>query len=402
MTAILGISYGNALSSIRWESGKGVFLFHIEAENSIQFDSVDKIREEGCFILDIHKIEKIYENRTLAPGDLRLKKVVVQSRPWEEVIRFQFFPGSGVHWKIIPSPDLMSLRVEFHAISEVTASSNIKSNSSHAPSRFTPPASAESRPEAPLFLSSRKLIVIDPGHGGFNKGARTAYTIKGKHYWEKDLVMQYALKLKYLVDQSPNLSAVMTREKDVYVSLGDRVNFAQKHKGDLFFSIHLNASPNPGSKTARGIEIFHWRDAGTDNAAIRYLEKLENDQLLPELPKSDNVELKSILASMLKDALEEQETKSARFCHVLWDVMSRNPYFKKYHRTPVVKNARFVVLANYAMPSLLVEVGFLSNKEEANYLISDTFQWTSAKLFYNGIQSYFEQEDPNFKAHYIK
>jgi N-acetylmuramoyl-L-alanine amidase len=194
----------------------------------------------------------------------------------------------------------------------------------------------------------------------------------------------------------------MTREKDEYISLGERVNFAQKHNGDLFISIHLNSSPDSSSKTALGVEIFHWRDTGSDNAAVRYLEKLENDQLLPKLPKSQDVELKNILTSMLKDALEEEKTRSAHLCEVIWQVMSQNSYFKYHHRTPVVKSARFVVLANYAMPSILVEVGFLSNKEEASNLISDSFQWTTAKVLYNGIQAFFEQEDPDFKTHYIK
>ena len=400
----------NNFSSITWESRPSVFRFSIVTETPMLYLIKDRSEREGYVAIDVLGITKKYENKILDLGDTRIPKVLIEDHPTENRVSFLFYPSAGILWKIQPGNNPQEIFVEFYtqSSSEIQTSSstgterkggaaaspghvlpsppalfpsqNAKgydaSNPGAQPAGPPPPGNAstfpvqgkESQSQGKSPKSSeeqvRKLIIIDPGHGGFNKGARSYRKIKGKYYWEKDLVLQYALKLKSLMSQSSNVTALLTRSTDDYVSLTDRVEFAQNNEGDLFLSIHLNDSPNPHSRTARGLELFHWNETGSNNAADQYLEKLENDQMLPKLSQAQDTQLKRILAGMLKDALEEQKNRSARLCDMMWDSFRKSPYFEKYHRDPPVKSARFVVLANYAMPSLLVEAGFLSNYDE--------------------------------------
>jgi len=398
---LLGASpqaFGNNFSRITWESLPGAIRFSIATETPMVYVVKDRLDQEGYIAIDVLGITKTYEDRALDLGDARLPRVLIQDHPTENRVGFLFYPAAGIKWKVQPGNNPQEMFIEFYAQSPTVIQ---KASSSITDRKGGEDASQENNPQS-SEEKIRKLIIIDPGHGGFNKGARSYRKIKGKYYWEKDLVLQYAQKLKQLINQSPNMAALLTRSTDDYVSLTDRVEFAQNNEGDLFLSIHLNDSANPGSKTARGIEIFHWKETGSNNAADQYLEKLENDQMLPKLSQTQDAQLKRILAGMLKDALEEEKIKSARLCDVMWDSFSKSSYFAKYHRTPPVKSARFVVLANYAMPSVLVEVGFLSSYDEASNLVSESFQWTSARCMYNGIQAFLGEEDPNFKPHYIQ
>ncbi len=411
-------AFCDRFTSLKWESLKSAFRFHISTEKAIRYVIADRTDEHGYFYVDVPGITQAYENRTLHLTDPRLVKIVIQCYPAQQRVRFVFYLQPGVHWSVNYDGDHTRLLVQLSLGKAIRVSAqhtktlkgrqllpsmppfNPESEKTQTPSKSS---GADSQDTYVLpFQNERKLVIIDPGHGGFSKGARTSRRIHGHYYWEKDLVLKIAWKLKALIDKSPNLSAKMTRKKDVYVSLADRVEFAEKNNGDLFISVHLNAVEGHRGTRARGIEIYHWSETGSKNAAVRYLEKLENDQLLPRLPKTQNRRLKRILTSMLKDALEEEKIQSTHLCNVMWGQFKKYPYFRKHHRNPVVKSARFYVLANYAMPSILIEVGFLSNPREAVYLISDSFQWKSARLIYNGIQAYFASEDPNFKPRYLK
>jgi len=410
--------FADRLKGLKWETLPEEFRLLVKTEEQIRFVVADHVEKKGYFYLDILGIDQSYEDDALELKDPRISKILIQSHPKSRIVRLVFYPRSGVRWKVSPEKDLRTLVVQ---IIPLESSPSVRPSqpsaalkSGHHILRPSPPPEAISgenrgstpNPSTPAGADStnggrKKIIIIDPGHGGFNRGGRTFHRINGRHWDEKDLVLQYALRLKHLIDQSPNLTALLTRDRDEYVSLADRVDFAQKHGGDLFISIHLNAAPNIRSASARGIEFFHWRESGTGKAAMSYLEKLENDQLLPDLTRTQDKELKTILTSMLRDALEEEKIRSSNVCNAMWEVFQKNPYFQKYHRKPPVKSARFVVLANYAMPAILIEVGFLTNDREAGNLISGSFQWTVARLMYNGIQEYFSGEDPNFKPHYV-
>lgn len=413
-------SFGEVLSGLKWESFSDSFQITISSDQAIRFSISDQVKNDKYFKVVLYGIDRPYQDKTLVTNDPRLRQLAIRYDTGGKRVNLYLYPGNGMEWDVKPGAELSEILVIVHgnkpsylketriqAIGDSVANSPGNHNeargadpSGHNGRSFSTQGGRSYSPEG--SGKSKRLVIIDPGHGGFNKGGNTFWPIKGKHYYEKSLTMKYASKLKYLIDQSPNLEAIMTRNDDVYVSLGDRVKYAQDREGDLFVSIHLNAAPNRRSATARGVEFFHWNEKGSDNAAVSYLEKLENDEMLPKLPSTENRNLKSVLEGLLKDALEEEKVRSRHLCESMWESFRKSPYFLKYHRQPPVKSARFVVLANYAMPSILIEVGFLTHKTEGGYLISESFQWTTARLMYNGIQKFFAQEDSTFKPHYVK
>jgi N-acetylmuramoyl-L-alanine amidase len=399
---LASVSFGNTLKDLNWESDSESFRFSIEAKSPILFTISDSVENGGFFQIDLLEITTTYKDRTINPGDPRTEKIEIISYSSGNFVRIKIYPEKGVHWNVVPPSNPVLVQVELKGKTNLLNTKKQKTPVKENRSSSSPLRSVKKTGIKKSSGISRKTVIIDPGHGGFNKGCNTFWKIKGKHYLEKNLVLGYSKKLKYLIDKSPNLKAVMTRDKDEYVSLGDRVEISEKSKGDVFISYHLNAAPSRKSATARGVEFFHWSEKGSDRSAGKYLEKLENDQLLPKLPGTQNRRLKNILTSMLKDALEEEKVRSANLCEAMWEVFGKNSYFKKYHRKPPVKSARFVVCANYAMPAILIEVGFLTNRYEAKYLITESFQWTVARLTYNGIQKFFAKEDPGFKPHYLK
>ena len=212
----------------------------------------------------------------------------------------------------------------------------------------------ESRPETPLQMAARqtpvRLVVIDPGHGGSETGARGPGGL-----WEKDLTLKLARLLQAELRRDPGLRVMLTREDDSQVDLLKRAEAANNLRADLFISIHANASEVVG---AAGFETFFLSLEATDDQA-RKLAALENVTLnLTTAPESRLSDLELILGDM---AQAEHLADSELFASLVQERLSR--VMQTENRG--VKQAPFRVLMQAAMPAVLVEVGFLSNFNEA-------------------------------------
>ena len=141
-------------------------------------------------------------------------------------------------------------------------------------------------------------------------------------------------------------------------------------------------------RRARGFEIWTWNREGSKNAAARAIEKLENED--PGVTRSNN----SILTAMMMDALESQALDSRRFATAVHEAFMTESYFRKHDRG--IDSARFTVLEVYDMPSILVEMGFISHPTEVRMLFRDSFQDLVARKLYEGIVRYYEKHDPTF------
>lgn len=205
-----------------------------------------------------------------------------------------------------------------------------------------------------------KTVVIDAGHGGHDPGT------VGKRAKEKNVVLKLALELgKRIKDEYPDVKVLYTRTTDKFVDLSDRSGYANHNNADLFISLHCNSSPR--SKAVRGTETFvmglHKTDGNLEVA------KRENSVILKETnyqQKYKGFDPNSPLAYiMLANYQSAFLTNSLRFAqHV-------ENNFGKFRTSRGVKQAGFLVLWRTTMPSVLVEVGFLSNPEEENYLLSE-------------------------------
>ena len=249
-----------------------------------------------------------------------------------------------------------------------------------------PPADTlvlKSLPPPPLRDSVARLvtIVIDPGHGGEDPGARGR---GGSN--EKDVTLIIARRLKAMIDQEPGLRAVMTRDGDYYLSLATRVEKARKVKADLFVSIHADAFIKPH---ARGSSVFALSERRATSEAARWLAKKENDA---DLIGGVNLDVKDrYLAQTLLDlsqtATINDSLKLGR--HVLNELGAINTLHK-----PQVEQASFAILKSPDVPSILVETAFISNPDEEKRLNDEAYQDKLARAILNGIKRYFAKNPP--------
>ncbi len=222
-----------------------------------------------------------------------------------------------------------------------------------------------------------KTIVIDPGHGGHDPGT------VGKRAKEKNVVLQIALAVgKKIKEQYPDVKVLYTRSTDVFVDLSERSAYANRNNADLFISIHCNASPN--SKSVKGTETFvmglHKTQGNLDVA------KRENSVILKETnyqQKYKGFDPNSPLAYiMLANYQSAFLTNSLRFAQLVENS------FARFRNSRGVKQAGFLVLWRTTMPSVLIEVGFLSNQDEENYLSSAKGQGEVAEQIFKAFGTY--------------
>ena len=216
-------------------------------------------------------------------------------------------------------------------------------------------------------LARRRLVVVDAGHGGPDTGMRGPIG-RPTTLYEKDVTLAVAKKLARELE-SRGVDVLMTRVSDTLIALGDRGKIANRAKGDLFISIHVNAAnPNwkdPGS--ARGFETYFLAEAKTEDE--RRVAKMENEVVRFE--SSGDAASERGLAFILKDmAQNEQLRESSDLAGTIESRLAR------IHPGPDrgVKQAGFMVLVTAFMPSVLVEVGFGTNAAEAAYISSDAGQ----------------------------
>jgi len=246
-----------------------------------------------------------------------------------------------------------------------------------------PPVQPE--PEAPspekvaaLPFPSKKIktIVIDPGHGGLETGA------KGKFgALEKDVTLVISQKLKALIERNLACRVVLARDKDVDVSLDSRAAIANNNKADLFISVHANGSYQ---KKAHGSETFFLSAIAPDEET-RKLAYMENNsrELEGRIEKEEQDEVKLILWDLAQTAYLKE---SGRLAEIIQNDL--NDLLGTANRG--VKQAPFKVLAAVACPAVLVEVAFISNPEEEKELVDEGFQNRVAEAIYRGLQSYLK------------
>jgi N-acetylmuramoyl-L-alanine amidase len=225
---------------------------------------------------------------------------------------------------------------------------------------------------ASIFGLKVRRIVIDAGHGGKDPGA-TYYGLR-----EKDIVLDIALELEKLFKQNTDIEVHLTRKTDVFLPLEERTAIANRLKADIFVSIHVNASRNRDSK---GLETFVLNVTNDKSA----LEVAAKENMATEKNMSD---LQGILKDiMMNSKLEESLLLASKAQESLTKAVYGNVNHK-YNRG--VKQAPFYVLVGAQMPSILVEAGFISNKDEANLLKNDSHRKKIAYGIFQGLQNYID------------
>lgn len=228
------------------------------------------------------------------------------------------------------------------------------------------------------------VIVLDPGHGGRDPGAIN----RQLGIREKDITLAVSLKVgEYINTYMPDVQVVYTRDDDTFVDLNDRGPIASKANGDLFVSIHANSVQN--NTTAHGAAVYILRMARTasalasmkrENSAANLgsggpLQLTEEELLIYELANAGNMAVSERLASMIEDQFRTRAQRRSRG----------------------VKQAGFQVLWDLPMPAVLIELGFISNPNEARYMSSEYGQAILASAIFRAIRDFKLEHDKSIR-----
>lgn len=237
--------------------------------------------------------------------------------------------------------------------------------------------------QTPCSLHHQYILVLDPGHGGRDPGC-----IGTRGTLEKDIALAVAKKTGELIQQyAPNIQVIYTRTKDQFVELYRRPQLANKKKADLFVSIHCNSAPDA---RAHGTETYTMGLHRTE-ANLRVAMR-ENEVILKETNYQEhygNFDPRSpeayIMFSLYQHAFLEESIEVARRVEEAFQQIGR--------KSRGVRQAGFLVLYKTAMPSILVELGFLTNPQEEAFLRSKEGQQRMALALYQALCSYFQYRD---------
>lgn len=237
------------------------------------------------------------------------------------------------------------------------------------------PAAIRSAKKLPSLAQQLGLgvsrIVIDPGHGGRDKGA-----IGGNGTYEKDITLAIAKKLKQAIEKNTRCQVLLTRTDDRFISLEERTAIANGEKADLFISIHVNAHED---RSIRGFETY-FLNLSRDRESAR-VAAFEN-----ATSKNKISDLEAILKDLLRNTKISESSRLAKTVHQQLAQGLRKEY-KNFHDLGV-KQAPFYVLLGAEMPSILIEAAFLSNEKEEQLLQQKTFQAQIAHGIAAGIKRY--------------
>ena len=236
-------------------------------------------------------------------------------------------------------------------------------------------------------------VVLDAGHGGQDAGAVGAFSK------EKNINLRYTLALGDLIKKNhPDVKVIYTRNKDVFVNLNERARIANRAKADLFISIHTNASKN---RSANGMETFTLGvSRSKENMEVAMLENsvilLEDDYEKKYEGFDPNSTDSYIMFEFMKDQFMDRSVTCA-------DFIQQNMIKATKRNDRGVRQAGFLVLRATSMPSVLIELGFISNKEEEKYLNNSDNQAKICKAIYQAFADYKHDIDKkNGKAEEVE
>ncbi|MAI07747.1 MAG: N-acetylmuramoyl-L-alanine amidase [Magnetococcales bacterium] len=229
--------------------------------------------------------------------------------------------------------------------------------------------------------SEEVIVVLDPGHGGVDPGAIG----KGKTY-EKNVVLQIAKKLKKELEGRENVKVYLTRDRDIFVPLKDRVAIAQRKKADLFISIHADAH---NDRRIKGGSIYVLSDRASDREAARLARHANDGDAVAGFDMSHETrDVQNILIDLTQ---RETKNKSVMLANDILSHMKRNIDVKRDN----VSFAGFRVLKAPEIPSVLVEVTYLSNTSEERKLKRRDHQERIARTIAQGVNRFIDQNRLN-------
>ena len=355
----------------------------IDGKEYILIDNLRKIFSLGKDLqLILKKIDLTYKNKKASffinSNKVRLGSRIMQlSLPVRKEREKYYLPLEVIN-KILP--ELLTKEIKYKKSDRAFIVSNKKAeikskNVFTAVKLKTTIKKKKYKKTKSLILPSNKptiyTVVLDPGHGGIDPGAIGPTGLK-----EKDVVLDIALKAKKLLKNNLGINVVLTRNKDKFIPLRKRTSIANNVEADLFISIHINASRR---RYANGTEIYFLSTAMDDES--RAVAAFEHEVLKYEKKhkKASDVEF------TLWDIVQTEHIQTSRvLAGILGQQLKKNLSVKNRG----VKAAPFLVLKGANCPSILIEMGFITNKQEERNMKKESIRAGYAKQIFNGVLAF--------------
>ncbi len=232
-------------------------------------------------------------------------------------------------------------------------------------------------PPAKAANDTRPLIVLDPGHGGIDQGARAQ---SGE--LEKDVVLQFAQILRSRLEQTGKYRIAMTRTDDTFIALSDRVKFSRSNGAALFISIHADSLPK-GEGQAEGATVYTLSETASDAEAARLAEAENKADAIAGVDLT--IEPDDVANILFDLAQRETKTYSMKFARTVVGELKSSA---RLHKQPL-KSAGFKVLTAPDVPSVLIELGYMSTKGDLKMMTSDVWQTKTAGAVAQAVDSFF-------------
>jgi N-acetylmuramoyl-L-alanine amidase len=229
-------------------------------------------------------------------------------------------------------------------------------------------------------IKKKKIIIIDPGHGGEDPGA-----VGKKKTYEKNVVLSISRELQKSINKMPGYRAVLTRDSDYYVSFKKRLQKARDLSASLFISVHADAARN---RSAKGTSVYCLSTGAASNEAAKLLAKNENlSDILGGVPDSEgNNESNQIIMNMF-------QTNTINLSKIYAGTLIKHLGAVNSLKYKIVQEAPFRVLKLPDIPAVLIETAFISNPQEENLLKKNSFQKTLATAISSSIREYLGGTD---------
>ncbi len=284
---------------------------------------------------------------------------------------FMLPPQSKFSWRFVIDLEIASER-EFAA---KVGNDHAFSNDSYDSDR-TSVKTVSSSKAAVSQRRSKKIIVLDPGHGGVDPGA---IGISG--VYEKNITLAMARELKAVLDKDGRYTVYLTRNRDIFIPLRDRVKIARRYDADIFLSIHADSAAN---KRATGLSVYTLSEKASDKEAAALAEKENKADIVAGLNFAEHS--KEVSDVLLNLAQRETLNRSSEFATFMVQEMRKSTHtLDNTHRF-----AGFAVLKAPDVPSVLMELGYLSNRNEEKMLQQKSYRKKLAVSAARAIDKYFD------------
>ena len=371
---ITGLRIGQGIGSVRIvfdaDSKFDYKVFTLSEPNRLVIDAqgadvspeVAKNKDNNIFVDNI-RIGTVGVNGIRIVFDLK-KPILIKKV-------FMLSPQSNFNWRFAIDLEATSER-EF--LSKIGNSHAVSSNDYNPADTSVSTKAAATSPATKA--KQRKIIVIDAGHGGVDPGA-----IGYNGTYEKNITLSMAKELKKLLDQKGKYKVYLTRSRDVFIPLRERVKISRSHDADLFISVHADSAKN---RKAVGLSVYTLSETASDKEAAALAEKENKADIVAGLNFAEHS--KEVSDILLNLAQRETNNSSAEFASLLSAQMSKvAKTVSNTHRF-----AGFAVLKAPDVPSVLLELGYLSNPTEERQLRQKSYRRKLGEAAVKAIDKYFQ------------